>query len=106
MKKNQIPKHLNSETKKWFKEVLNNYELESHHIKLLTLAAEAWDRCSQAREAIAKHGLFIKDRYGSIKINPACNVERDSKIIFARLLRELGFDLERGNETNRPPRLY
>ena len=106
MKKNQIPKHLAPETKKWFKEILSSYELESHHIKLLILAAEAWDRCCQAREAITKHGLFINDRYGSMKINPACNVERDSKIIFARLIRELGFDIDRGSESNRLPRLY
>lgn len=106
MKKQEIPKHLRAETKKWFKEILNNFELESHHIKLLILAADAWDRCSEARETILKHGLFIKDRYGSVKVNPACNIERDNKIIFARLLRELGFDLDKSGESYRPPRLY
>jgi len=99
-------RNIEAETKKWFEEILNSYELESHHVKLLLLAAEAWDRISQARKEIKKHGLLTKDRYGGLRANPATAIERDNKILFARLIRELGFDLEKNSENNRPPRLY
>jgi hypothetical protein len=38
-------------TRAWFSSVLAEYQLEPHHIRLLTLAAESWDRCCEAREA-------------------------------------------------------
>jgi phage terminase small subunit len=102
----RAPGHLRTETRKWFGSILDSYELESHHIKLLTLAAECWDRIVQAREQIKLDGLFLRDRYGSMKAHPGVKVEIDNKITFARLIRELGFDIERGTESNRPPRLY
>jgi len=45
------PKHLRAATKAWFGSVLAEYSLEPHHVRLLTLAAESWDRCCEAREA-------------------------------------------------------
>jgi hypothetical protein len=40
------PKHLSPASKRWFKDIVASYDgLESRHIRLLTLAAEAWDRC-------------------------------------------------------------
>ena len=41
--------------------VTSSYTLEEHHIRLLTLAAEARDRCAQAREQLARAGLTIED---------------------------------------------
>jgi hypothetical protein len=46
------PKHLRPATKAWFSRVLDEYSLEPHHVRLLTLAAESWDRCCEAREAL------------------------------------------------------
>jgi phage terminase small subunit len=56
------------------------------------MAGEAWDRATQAREALAEHGLTYTDRYGGPKARPEVAIERDSRIGFARLLRELGID--------------
>jgi phage terminase small subunit len=56
------PKHLRPATKEWFSGVLAEYQLEPHHIRLLTLAAESWDRCCESREALAAHGLTFTDR--------------------------------------------
>jgi phage terminase small subunit len=102
----KVPGHLRPETRKWFKGVLDSFELESHHLKLLLLAAESWDRIVQARLAIEKDGLFTTDRYGTLKPHPAVKIEIDNKVVFSRLIRELGFDLERPNENFRPPRQY
>ncbi len=98
------PKYLKAQTREWWLYVFNTYELESHHIKLLTLAGEAWDRCQEARKAIAKHGLTFTDKFGQVKVRPEVAIERDNKIIFARLIRELNLDTE-NPEDSRPPAL-
>lgn len=88
------PLHLKTATKKWWKKVVETYELEEHHVRLLTLAAEAWDRGDQARETLATKGLTFEDRFGQPKSRPEVAVERDSRLAFARLLRELCLDTD------------
>jgi P27 family predicted phage terminase small subunit len=87
------PKHLRAATSQWFAQIIADYELESHHIRLLTKACESWDRSEQAREGLVKHGLTFEDRFGSPHARPEIAIERDSRLAFARLLRELGLDI-------------
>jgi phage terminase small subunit len=87
------PRHLSKSARKWFASVLESYELAPHHVRLLTLAAESWDRCVQAREGLVQNGLTFVDRLGSRRPSPEVAIERDSRIAFARLVRELGLDL-------------
>jgi P27 family predicted phage terminase small subunit len=86
------PTHLRPPTRKWWAGIVAAYELEAHHVKLLTLAGEAWDRCAEAREILAREGLTYEDRFGAPRTRPEVAVERDSRLAFARLLRELGLD--------------
>lgn len=86
------PKHLRPATRRWFADVCDGYNLEQHHVRLLTLAGEAWDRGTAARDAIALHGLTFTDSRGNPRPRPEIAIERDSRISFARLLRELGLD--------------
>jgi P27 family predicted phage terminase small subunit len=86
------PTHLHEGTATWWEAVVEEYELEDHHLKLLTLAAETWDRCREARETLAEEGTYYNDRFGQPKAHPAVAVERDSRIAFARLMRELDLD--------------
>ena len=95
------PKHLRAATRRWWEEVFNSYELESHHLKLLTAAGESWDRAVQARETLAKEGAYYTNRFSEPRSHPALAVERDSKTIFARLVRELNLDIHPPEE-NRP----
>ena len=89
------PSHLTKDAKAWWKEVVRDYALEPHHLRLLQCAAEAWDRMQQARKALADHGaLTFTDDKGTIKNHPAVSVEKDSRIAFARLVRELNLDQE------------
>src|SRR5690606_15615164 len=104
-KKPKAPEHLQPPTRRWWAAVLHDYELEPHHVRLLTLAAEAWDRTVAAREAIEQHGLTYTDRFGAPKARPVVAVERVIRISFARLLRELDLDVEPPAETPRPPAL-
>lgn len=98
------PKHLRKPTQNWFKSVTVDFDLEPHHIKLLTLAADAWDRAVSAREVIDADGMTYTDRFGQPKPRPEVAIERDSRIGFTRLIRELALDGVDAPETPRAPR--
>lgn len=99
----KAPKHLRAATARWWESVLADYALEAHHVRLLSLACEAWDRCQEARETLAKKGLTFDDRFGQPHARPEVAIERDSRVAFARLVRELGLDVEEPGAENRPP---
>jgi phage terminase small subunit len=90
----RVPGHLEAPTRAWIKRVLGEYDLEEHHFRLLVMAGQAFDRAEQARKAIAQDGAFVRDRYGQVKAHPGIAVERDARIAFARLVRELDLDGE------------
>jgi hypothetical protein len=100
----RIPKHLKTSTRSWVRRILADYELESHHVKLLLMAAEAYDRAAQAREILQTQGLTFTDRFKQPRARPELAIERNSMITFARLLRELRLDVSPPDDT-RPPRL-
>ena len=99
------PAHLRPETADWWRSVLADYDLEEHHVRLLHLACEAWDRCQQAREQIDRDGLTVTTADGGMKAHPAVAIERDTRLAFARLIRELDLDAGAPAERSRPPAL-
>jgi len=76
-------KHLSESALEFYNRVVEDFELDQHHVRLLIKACEAFDRAEQARKAILKFGLR----------------ERDSRIGFARLVREIGLDVTPPNES-------
>jgi phage terminase small subunit len=96
------PKHLSKPTQDFWKRTVDEFDLEEHHLRLLTLACESWDRGAMARQAIAKLGLTFNDRFGQPHARPEVAIERDSRIAFARLMRELSLDVVEP-EDSRPP---
>jgi P27 family predicted phage terminase small subunit len=99
------PAYLAATTRHWWQDVVKRWELDQHHIRLLTLAAEAWDRGQQAREAIAREGLTTTTKEGGLRAHPAIRIESDCRLAFARLIRELDLDLEAPSVASRPPAL-
>ena len=100
----KAPAHLSPATRKWWRAIVGEYELGSHHVKVLTCACEAWDRLQEARQRLADDGAYLPDRFGQLRAHPAIAVERDSRIAFIRAVRELALD-EEGPEAPRPPRI-
>lgn len=99
----KAPAHLRAATRKWFKTVLSDYDLDGHHVRLLTLAAEAWDQAQTAREVLDREGQTFIDRWGQPKERPECGILQSARISFARLIRELALDVE-APEAPRAPR--
>ena len=89
---------------KFYHSTIENFELEDHHLELLRQAACCLDRIEQARQQIDKDGLYIPDRYGGKKPHPAAKDERDHRLLFSKLLRELNLDSDSADES-RPPRM-
>lgn len=98
----KAPAHLAKETRKWWLSVQEEFELGEHHVRLLTLACESWDRAKQAREALNGE-LTYTDRYGNPRLRPEVTVERDSRLAFVRIVRELALDVEAPRDDSRPP---
>lgn len=97
------PADLSPAAKRWWLEVISEYELESSHVHLLTLAARALDRGEEARKILRRGGLSFRDDHGVLRIRPEVTVEKASAVLFARLLRELRLDVSPPDD--RPPRL-
>ena len=106
MEDNQTPPtHLSPETAQWWRSVMSEYALEPHHIRLLTLAAEAYDSAQDAREILQREGKIFIDRFDQPKPRPEVAIQRDSAIGFARMLRELDLDIAEPTDRSRPPSL-
>ena len=99
----RAPAHLQPSSRKWWLSVAREFELAEHHVRLLTLCAEAWDRAVAARKAIDQLGLVFTDRHGAPRPRPEIGIERDSRVAFARLLRELDLDGVPPPDAPRPP---
>ena len=99
------PVHLAEPTRRWWQSVMADYEQQPQHRRLLQLAGEAWDRAQESREAIAKLGTTYTDRFGAPHARPEVAIERDARLAFARLIRELDLDVEPPAQGVRPPGL-
>jgi P27 family predicted phage terminase small subunit len=100
------PRHLRPATRRWWQAVVNDWELEEHHVRLLTLAAEAYDRCQAARARIDRDGMIVPTKRGGPRAHPLIKVEEAARVQFARLLRELDLDvIAPPAERTRPPAL-
>lgn len=99
----KAPAYLRVATRRWYAKVLLDFVLEEHHVRLLTLACEAWDRGLEAREALKKGGLTYFDRFGTPKARPEVAIERDARMAYIRILREMNLDVATPEDTPRPP---
>ena len=98
------PGHLGPVAREWWLDIVKAFELEPHHIAVLTRGAEMLDRLVQAREAVDADGCFVPDRFKQLKPHPGLAVQKDCTTLFLRATRELGLDYSEVPDS-RPPRL-
>ena len=70
----RAPSHLRPETARWFRNVLAEWELSEHHVRLLVIAAEAWDQAQLAREVLDREGATYLDRFQAPHARPEVKV--------------------------------
>jgi phage terminase small subunit len=106
MKISKVPNGLQSHGKKFFKKVLSEYVLtEGHDLERLFMACRCLDEIAEDEKVVTEEGRFIEDRFKQKRENPAAKSIRDNKIIFCRIIRELGLDISTPADS-RPPRQY
>jgi P27 family predicted phage terminase small subunit len=88
------PPHLSASARQWWTATTEAYVLEEHHLRVLQLCCEAWDRAQAARERLEQEGLTVSGREGGLRPHPCTAIERDSRLAVARLVRELDLDTE------------
>jgi len=100
-----LPAGLSVAARSWWKKLLAEYQIEDGAgLLLLENAMQAFDRMHQASDLIAKHGAVTVDRFGQLRPNPACTIERDSRAAMLAALKALNLDLEPLRDAaGRPP---
>jgi phage terminase small subunit len=48
------PAHLSPSARQWWQSTVERFVLEEHHLRLLQLACEAWDRSQAARAQLCR----------------------------------------------------
>jgi len=94
----KAPKHLTAESKRLWKAIHSDYDLDDPARLVLTATLESRDRREQARAEIAKTGATQTDRFGQCKPSPWVGIERDAATTMMRGFRLLGFDQEARGE--------
>jgi phage terminase small subunit len=99
------PDHLRDGGKAFFAAVADEYAIsDAAGLALLSRAAECVDRIAAAQAAITDHGELVIDRYGGVKLNPACALEKDARAGFLAAMKALNLDLEPLRDApGRPP---
>ena len=88
------PRHLSPQTRQWWNRYAKENNLGEAQLQILTLAAEAWDRNTQARAILEEQGLTYTDRFGQPRARPEIDIERNAKITFEKLMRSLSRETE------------
>ena len=106
MKIPKVPNGLQAHGKRFFKKVLSEYVLtEGHDLERLYMGCRCLDEIAEAEEIVKLEGRFIEDRFKQKREHPAAKLIRENKIIFCRIIRELGLDISTPGDS-RPPRQY
>jgi phage terminase small subunit len=102
----QPPPHLSPSAADWWRTTVETYVLQEHHLRLLQLACEAWDRAQAARALLEEEGLTVHGQKGP-RPHPAVAIEHGARLACARLIRELDLDTEPPmSERNGPPAIF
>ncbi len=90
------PEHLSKDAQEFWRWATDEYRLTQDDLKVLLMACEAMDRCRQARKRLAKQGLTYTDRFGQPRSRPEVAIERDSRLAFSKLVKQLSLGKKLG----------
>lgn len=91
---NKPPSHLSNPSRAWWSEITRDWELDPASLRVLTSAAEAWDRKEDARRLLKREGIVVHDRFGQKREHPAVKIWEHAEASFHRACRDLGLEGE------------
>lgn len=77
-----------------FDDIRTRYSLDAATEAVLRNGVEALERAAQYAAQVDRDGGTFKDRFGSVRVNPAAALERDYRALGDRCLRQLAAMLE------------
>jgi hypothetical protein len=98
----KIPEFLGETGRKWAERVVKSFKFSDHEIEAVWQAAGCLDRITEAQKGIAENGAVVENRHHELKANPSVALERDNKILFCRLCRELNLFEGKAPDTRIP----
>jgi hypothetical protein len=93
----KIPTHFSAKSRKLWKSINAEYQLEVEAAELLRVALENLDLADQARELLRNEGLVIDG-----KKHPASDAVKLHDGMFLRAIRQLGLDVVQPGAMGRP----
>jgi anthranilate phosphoribosyltransferase len=93
----KAPAHFSEKTRKLWKDIHQEYELEPEADELLRVALENLDLADKARELLRAEGLVVDG-----KRHPASDAVKLHDGMFLRALRQLGLDVVAPGPIGRP----
>lgn len=97
------PAGLSLAAKTWWAKLTDEYSIDDQvGLLILETAMRSMDRMAMASALVDQHGAVTFDKFGQLKANPACAVERDSRAAMMAALKNLNLDLEPLGKPGRP----
>jgi phage terminase small subunit len=98
------PDRLSPAAKTWWTKLTNEYGIDDQAgLLILETAMRSMDRMAMASALVDQYGAVTVDKFGQLKANPACAVERDSRAAMMAALKSLNLDLEPLGKPGRQP---
>jgi phage terminase small subunit len=76
-----------------------------HDMERTRLACKCLDDEAAFVETVSAEGRYVTDRWNQKKEHPAAKAARECRMLFCRIVRDMGVDIQEAKET-RPPRQY
>ena len=83
---------LQPETQAWYRQIVERWVLDAHHLRILQHAGEAWDVPQRARETVEREGMTVPAAGGGVKAHPLLAEARTARAQFAALLAQIDLD--------------
>jgi phage terminase small subunit len=87
------PRHLSRRMKAFWKLIFATRKLEPHEEVIFLNACLSFDRAEAARKLLQENGLTYTDRFGQPRARPEISIERDNRLLFAKLIKQLNLYL-------------
>jgi P27 family predicted phage terminase small subunit len=88
----RAPAHLSAEARRYWRDMVTRWAFDTRHLRLLTLALQAWDDAQVARAELRREGTSITMPSGARRPHPAVRREHDARASCARIFGQLGLE--------------